>query len=195
MSEQEKTQCMLPVTPFPPCFIFTSPQELTLGEGQNTGPTSAASRRWLNTSSQSPSIYANLRVLWRQVDFFEGLLFSVGIKKIHQSDDSTFKPHTATTKSLCCFLIIKRTSSNKVWAFVFSLSAQRSKQRKRVTGYVQLDFPSMLSSTRVSRFFCSLRGTESALGPCQESLQLANSTFDWVMAMAGCFTMPQLLES
>ncbi|KAK4828768.1 hypothetical protein QYF61_000793 [Mycteria americana] len=54
----------------------------------------------------------------------------------------------------------------------------KSKQRKRVTGYVQLDFPNMLSSMRVSKFFSSLCGTESALGPCQESLQSANSTFD-----------------
>lgn len=79
--------------------------------------------------------------------------------------------------------------------FLFPLFAQKLKQRKRVTGYVQLDFPNMLSSMRVSRSFSSLCGSESALGPCQESLQSANSTFDWVMAMAGCFTKPQLLES
>lgn len=64
-----------------------------------------------------------------------------------------------------------------------------------MTGYVQLDFPNMLSSMRVSRFFSSLCGTVSTLGPCQESLQSANSTFDCVMAMAGCFTKLQLLES
>lgn len=113
-------------------------------------------------------------------------------KEILQTDDSTFKQWTA--KSLCYFLVSKTTSNAKC-ELIFSLSAQKSKQRKRVTGYVQLDFPNMLSSMRVSRFFSSLCRTESALGPCQESLQSASSAFDWVTAMAGCFTKLQLLES
>lgn len=152
----------------------------------------------LVSSSQAPNSCVNPRALWSQVDFFDGLYFIFWCReKIIQCNDNALKQGAAITKSPCHFLVIKMLlmQNNNVWIILFSLSPQKSKQRKRVTGYVQLDFPSMLSSTRVSGFFCSLCSTESALGPCQESLQSASSAFEWVIAVSGCFTKPQLLES
>ena len=149
-----------------------------------------------NTSSWSPSGYANPRVPWGWGISLRDYFIFWYYNKILQSDDSTFKQQTLP-RIFAISLQLKGLlmQNSKLWTFIFSLSVQKSKQRKRVTGYVQLDFPNMLSSTRVSRFFSSLCSTESALGSCQESLQSASSTFDWVMAMAGCFTKPQLLES
>lgn len=113
-------------------------------------------------------------------------------EKILLSSNNAFKQGASITKSLCYFLVIKELLITK--CELFSLSPQKSKQRKRVTGYVQLDSPSMLSSVRVSKFCSCLSRTESSVGPLQESLQSASSAFEWVIAVAGCFTKPQLLE-
>lgn len=117
-------------------------------------------------------------------------------EKVRLSNNNYFKQGASITKSLCYFLVIRELlmQNNKVWTLLFSLSPQKSKQKKRVTGYVQLDSPSMLSSMRVSKFCSCLWRTESSMGPFQESLQSASSAFEWVIGMAGCFTKPHLLE-